>query len=331
MVSDAKPTETDVTQYISATKAVRKNVLSKRDATRLRKQQDELVNNYVYTTEDIENNLKNRKSKGQTAANLGLEQTRAGIAVQAARAVLQDAKNQLENASNQDAVTKARSAVAAAERELQSKLRDERLIKDKVKSRKQRLTGRAADQKWAKVNQRALKLNQKSDLGTLKTKEEKEAEAAIAAVPKFNPYARRKVKPKILWEVGQKEEKKDDETMKDSAADGSKDDKKQQQQQQDLALSAATSLVQDQHKAAAAALSQSHQFTIDEETLLKKKAAGGVGGGVGTFSSFSALSGIGNGSLMGENGSKQVNGTVKRVRKGLSLAEYQERKTAGTL
>ena len=63
LVSDAKVTQEDVNQYITAMKTARQNLLTKKDANRIRRMQDDLVNNYVYTTEDIENNLKERKKK----------------------------------------------------------------------------------------------------------------------------------------------------------------------------------------------------------------------------------------------------------------------------
>ena len=100
LISDAKVDEGDMKQYVSATKAQRGHVLFKRQANKLRRKQDELVNNYTYTLEDIENNLKAKKKKGQTAANLGLEQTRAAIAVQGARDALEEAKHAMNTATS---------------------------------------------------------------------------------------------------------------------------------------------------------------------------------------------------------------------------------------
>ena len=58
-------------------------------------------------------------------------------------------------------------------------------------------------------------MNQTADFQSYKDQQaKKEAESMSGAAPRFNPYARRKVKPKILWEVGQKEEKKDDDATK---------------------------------------------------------------------------------------------------------------------
>ncbi len=86
LVSDSRPTDEDVKKYESVQKSSRQDVLGKREALRLRKKQDELVNNYTYTEADIAMNVAERKKTGKAPKNLGLEQTRVAIAVQAARA-----------------------------------------------------------------------------------------------------------------------------------------------------------------------------------------------------------------------------------------------------
>ena len=266
----------------------------------MRRQQDKLVNGYVYTTEDIESNLRNRKKKGETAANLALERTRAAIAVEGARAALKDAKFQLANEKDAVKTQEFKQAVEESEKVLDEKLKDEEEVKDRVMQRKILLTGRTKDQKWAKVNQRALEINQKVDRGEMIAKKEA-AENAANKKESFNPYARRKVKPKILWEVGQQEEEDNGEVPKDSDAV-----KAVEQESGDKEIDSTPSLVQEQqHKAAA--LSESHQFTIDEEVLAQSSFTNGIAG----------------------LGAKKAVGD--RVRKGLSLSEYQERKSAGTL
>lgn len=292
LISDNKATESDVTLYVNEMKNQRRQVLSRIEANKIRRKQDDLVKNYTYTTEDIENNLRNRKKKGHTAANLGLEQTRAAIAVQAARAALEDAKHQLDSADGE------RSAVLAAEKALEERLEEERAVLEKVKSRKERLTQRSKDKKWAKVNQRALEINQKADLGALKEKESEKAATESGSKPKFNPYARRKVKPKILWEVGQKEET---EEAKESEKDTNGTENATEKEPDST-----PNLVQE-HQEKAAALSQSHQFAIDEEVLAQSSFTNGI---------------------TGLSAKKPVR---KRVRKGLSLTDYLEKKAAGTL
>jgi RNA polymerase-associated protein RTF1 len=290
LISDNKADESDVSLYVTEMKNQRQQVLSRNEANKIHRKQDELVKNYTYTTEDIENNLRNRKKKGQTAANLGLEQTRAAIAVQVARATLKDTKHQAESGEGDS------SAIVEAEKLLQERLDEESLVLKKVKSRKDRLTQRGKDKKWAKVNQRALEMNQKLDRGALKDKDSEKKDKESGAKPKFNPYARRKVKPKILWEVGQKEDKEEETKEAEAPKEGGK------QKEQD----ATPNLVQE-HQEKAAALSQSHQFAIDEEILAQSSFTNGI---------------------TGLSTKKPVR---KRVRKGLSLNQYLKQKSAGTL
>ena len=219
-VSDAKPTEQDVSKYVSMQKNHRKEILTKRDATKLRRKQDELVNNYTYTTQDIERNLEERKKQGKTAANLGLEQTNAAIATKAAKDALLEAKRALTDARRAiDRSTEAdtrqldadlkecQSRVKACEKELQKRKADEQALKDQVRNRKRRLAQRSKDKNWAKVNQRNKNKNNRTDFEvSQKEKEAAAKKAASTTKEKFNPFARRKVKPKILWKVGQAED-----------------------------------------------------------------------------------------------------------------------------
>ncbi|CAJ1949813.1 unnamed protein product [Cylindrotheca closterium] len=288
LISDNKATETDVNLYKTEMKNQRQQVLSRKEANKIRRKQDSLVSNYTYTTEDIEDNLRKIKKKGGAMKNLGLEQTRAAIAVQAARAELEEAIQEAKSGDGDN------SAVGAAEKVLEEKLEEERRVLDKVKNRKEKLTSRGKDKKWAKVNKRALEMNQKLDRGALNDPEEQKVEGG--AKPKFNPYARRKVKPKILWEVGQKEEEEEEKKESSQVTD----------ENAEKEADSTPNLVQEQQQKAAA-LSQSHQFAIDEETLAQSSYTSGIAG---------------------LTAKKPVR---KRVRKGLSLNEYLERKEAGTL
>jgi RNA polymerase-associated protein RTF1 len=300
LVSDAKPTEADVKQYVAAMHTARMpdQILGKREATKLRTKQDELINTYTYTTEDIENSLNAKKQKGQSAANLGLEQTRAAISVQGAQDSLSAAKARRKAAVDSQAINEAEEEIKIATQRLEQRLLEEERIQEKAKNRKERLNNRSTDQKWAKVNRKAVTMNQKADADAFKTKDSF-SDKSSSAKPAFNPYARRKVKPKILWEVGQKDENKEGDEKKDSdAANGT-------EATLDKDVEAPPPLVQEQ-LAKAAKLSQSHQFAIDEEILAQTSF---TGGNIGLTARKNA----------------------RRVRKGLSLAEYQERRTAGTL
>lgn len=297
LVSDAKAVEADISQYITAVKAVRQRPLMKKEAGRMRRRQDDLVNNYTYTTQDIENNLQKRKKKGQSTANLALEQTRSLIAVEAAKAALSEAQHQLKIAEDDQAQADARRAIANAEKELEEGLEELKDIAEKAKSRTGRFTSRSRDQQWAKVNRRNIEKNQRTDLGVLKPKEAQAKDSE--AKKQFDPFARRKVKPKILWEVGQKDENDESKEAEGAKIASSNQDKEKENE-------ATPNLVQE-HQEKAAALSESHQFAIDEEVLAQTSFTNGIAG------------------LTAKKAAK------KRVRKGLSLAEYQEKKTAGTL
>lgn len=314
LISDSRPNEDDVKKYVNVQKTARARVLSKREASRMRRRQDDLVNNYTYTREDIEKNLRERKKTGKAAKNLGLEQTRAEIAVQGAESALAEARRRLEEAKRtlyeydghdaarlEQGVREAEEALEDAEKDLVDRRDEQKKLQGIVSSRKQKLTKRRKDVNWAKVNQRAIRMNQNADFGSYKEQQaRKAAEAKAGGTPKFNPYARRKVKPKILWEVGQKEEKKDDDPKDNEGRDDviEKPDGRETEQ----ALKAAQAAQEAQK---AALVSQSHQFTIDEQDLSH-----------------------GN---LGSLGISTKKRKISRVRKGLSLADYQQRKTPSAL
>jgi RNA polymerase-associated protein RTF1 len=278
--------------------------MSKRDANGIRRRQDDLVNNYIYTTQDIEKNLKERKKKGSGAANLGSELMRAVIGEQAAEAALEEAKRRLEEAQKNGAdkkdIAEARIAVETFEEALLERKKEAKMINERMKTQKHKLTQRSKDKKWAKVNQRSIMMNQQADFDAYKTV--KEEETTADGKPKFNPYARRKVKPKILWEVGQQDEKEGEE----KAAEAKKDAEKRKEAAAAAEEAATPTLVQEQQEKAAV-LSQSHQFAIDEEVLAQSSYTKGISG---------------------LTGNKKVRA---RVRQGLSLADYQVQKAGGTL
>jgi RNA polymerase-associated protein RTF1 len=321
LVSDAQPDEKDVEKYRTVQKNSRMEILSKRRAHKLRRLQDNLVNNYTYTTEDIERNLEQRKKLGKNTGNLGSEQMKVLIAVQAARDALSEAERKLEEATlasasgdviDADRIRDAEKHVSDCKKQLKAREEEEKRTRQVVDERKRRLKERSKDQNWAKVNKRALSKNQRADRDAHKEQEKDPVGGSGAAVKDvFNPYARRKVKPKILWEVGQDDEKKE-EGKKDEAAmmivdakkDGDSAEKIKDVVMVEMPAAAAT-MEHEPNDKAATALSESHQFAIDEEALAKD--------------SLSSL-------LLG---SKRFN--KKRVRKGISLAEYLERKAAGTL
>merc|ERR1712013_737720 len=67
-------------------------------------------------------------------------------------------------------------------------------------------------QDWAKVNQRARLANQNADFRAYRQEQEREKTQGLVE-PKFDPYARRRQKPKNLWEVGGPTQEKSLETV----------------------------------------------------------------------------------------------------------------------
>lgn len=302
LVSDAFPDEMDVKKYVSAMRNIREDVLTKRDANRLARLQHDLVHNYTYTTADIEKSLENRKKQGKTLGNLGAEQTKASIAVQAAKDDVVEAERHLAEAkramiedddgNHEKAIQEATIALKEAEKALQDRIEEEKRTLDVVGNRKKRLTQRAKDKNWAKVNQRALEANQKADREA--NKQSGKNASGSERKEGFNPYARRKVKPKILWEVGQDEEKEEDDGK---AVDTEKDETPHSDNP------TIPTLVQDTDDKMTS-VNDSHQFTIDEEGLAQSSGS----------------------SLFGKKAS-----TRKRKRTGISLSDYLEKKAKGEL
>lgn len=304
LVSDAKITQSDLTQYETAMKTARKQdeLVGKLEAIKIRKKRDELVENFTYTTEDIEKKLKDKKLKSQSTANLGLEQTVAANAIQAALGALENANMRVQDAKDKTEESDAKSDLKAAKEYLELRREEEMQVLEKVKKRQERNKNRS--NRWVDVNLRAIKMNQQTDFGLNKSKGNSMKSSPSGKVA-FNPYARRKVKPKNLWQVGQGDEKAEGDEKKDpEVALKTKDGKGQSNG--NVHATSTPPLVQEQ-QGKAAAVSQSHQFSIDEETLAQT----------------SFLSGIG--SLTSKKNTKI------RVRKGLSLAEYLKRKAGGTL
>lgn len=308
LISDAPPSEIDVQKYLAIQKDNRLSPLLKRRATKLHRVQQNLVNNYTYTTEDIEKNMELRKKQGKSLANLGLEQTKAAIAVQAAKDSIEDLEIRLKDATRllmessgsdenelQKNVADIQTQLDTAQKILDEKLAEEKRLKETVEDRKRRLAARHKDQNWAKVNERAVQANQRADREANKQKESDSVTASGKKKEEFNPYARRKVKPKILWEVGQdKEEDKREDLIGEEKKEGGEEAKD--------TLMETPGLVQE--PLGKPTLSESHQFAIDEEGLVSTSTSGLIG---------------------------KKKTPVHRVRKGLSLAEYLERKSNGNL
>ena len=312
-ISDHRPTSEDVSKYVGQLKTDRLSdtMLLKKKSVKLRKRQDNLVNNYTYTKEDIEKLVTEKKKRSKKAANIGLEKTHIAIAVQAARDAVKEAEQRIEDAKIEqmeaddslagvaaDNVVKAKEAYEKATALLEMKIEEQnRILKDE-EDRINRLKGSSKVQNWVKVNQRARLANQNADFLSYKQQLAKE-KAEASAEPKFDPFARRKVKPKNLWEVGGKnatdktsdaaveEEKKDSHPSEDAAAAAKEADKDTRQENAEVSKLDNTG--------------QSAPFVFDDDI------------NIGDITSL---------------GLKKA---TNRTRKGISLDDYKNRKEAGTL
>ena len=312
-VSDHRPTSEDVSKYIGQLKTDRLSdaMLMKKKAVKLRKRQDNLVNNYTYTKEDIEKLVTEKKKRNKKAANIGLEKTHIAIAVQAARDAVKEAEQRIEDAKIEqmeaddslagvaaDNVVKAKEAFEKATALLEMKIEEQnRILKDE-EDRINRLKGSSKVQNWVKVNQRARLANQNADFLSYKQQLAKE-KAEASAEPKFDPFARRKVKPKNLWEVGGKNADKTPD-----AAEAVEEEKKDSHPSEDAA--ALKDLAQDKRQETAETSKldnsgQSAPFVFDEDI------------NIGDITSLGLAK------------------ATNRTRKGISLDDYKSRKDAGTL
>ena len=308
MISDSKPSQDDVRVCLNQMKNRRggeQHVLSKKDAKKMWKMQDQLVNNYTYTVEDIQRSIAEKKTMTSIVSNIGAEKTKAAIAVKAAETQLEEAKQlekELENkvfeaeaideeAAN-DELEVAKSRVEELKEELLKKKEAERNILDAEKQRRKRLGASEKNLNWAKVNERAKAANKASDFDAYKN------EDARAETTAKDLYARRKMNPKILWEVGQKKEEKetvDKSKTKQSAEASAQEERDNLKKRQDDSRQNASNLKKKLAE-------QINDLAIEEVALT-------VG-----------LSNVSH---------KKVSAT--RVRKGISIQEYFERKAVGAL
>jgi len=286
--------------------------LSKKDANKMRKAQDDLVNNYTYTTEDIQKSIQERKTLSNRVNNIGAEKTKASIAVIAAQSVLDDAKKELkdletklleadgmEEETVEDEVNEAKKKIAELEEDLKQKQLQQKKIIDAEASRKNRIKNSKKVQDWARVNERAKAANKAADTEAYKSEQARREKSESATK---DMYARRKVKPTILWEVGQKEEKSEEKDQDPSS--GASNDNKQEEAAGDEKNTSngenkSQNILKDRK---AKIVEQMGEMAIEEVAL-----------------------------ATGLPGSKGRKIAATRVRKGMSLDEYFERKAVGAI
>jgi hypothetical protein len=320
-VSDSRPTEDDYRQLMSNLSSREKKsrgILSKKEAAKKRKEQDILISTYTYTTDDIENAIKANKS----IVNIGAEKIRVGIAVKAATLALAEAEKRVEelkrekkgsnthvNDVNIDKLLEdAQNELSKAKNDLDAKKDEEQAILAAELNRKSRIQNSKAKD-WSKVNEKARLANAKFDVQSYKAERERQQKEKEGGVVAFDPYKRRKVKPQILWEVGQDKgttekpttietEKANEKTtiIAPKVAENGKDkDDGTEDKENKNRLPQKPKLVD-----------QIQDLSIDEEVLAKSNITGEL-----------------------QNNSKNI--VRARVRKGISLQEYLERKAAGLL
>ena len=320
-VSDHRPTVDDVTKYVGHLKNERGShtLLTKKKANKLRKKQDELVNNYTYTKEDIEMLVKEKKKRNKKSANIGLEKTRVAIAVRAAEDAVKEVERQLTDAEVErmeanteseemvadEKVNELKKALEEANNNLKEAKAEQTRIMKEDEERSNKLKQNSKIQNWDKVNQRAKLANQSADFAAYKEQRARE-KAEGSAEPKFDPYARRKVKPKNLWEVkGAKSDEAAEATVEEekneAAALVERDDSTNATKEVDKENKRDDNPDSQKNDLP----SQSNQFAFDDDIM--------IGGDIAN------LAGIG------------VKKTTTRVRQGISLEDYQSRKAAGTL
>ena len=320
-VSDHRPTADEVNQLITQLKIERltDSILTKKSAIKLCKRQNELVNNYRYSKEDIDMLITEKKKRNKKASNIGYEKTRIAIAVRAAQDEMEEATKKTEDAKvermeaddnmiviAEASVKKAEKDLEMATRKLEERIEEQQRIHKEEQDRINRMKKSSKIQNWVKVNQRAKLANKNADFESYKEQLARE-KIQGSSEPKFDPYARRRVKPKNLWEVGGS--KSTEKITEIANSSGIEEEKKEATERDDtnVGKSDKDSKREDIPQLQKSVLPvQANQFAFDDEVM--------IGGDV---------------AILGGIGTKKK--TRVRSRKGISLEEYQERKSSGTL
>jgi len=314
-ISDSPPEEAEVMKYIHQLKNSRKQALSKSQARRIKSALIDTVNNYQYTKDDIDRVVQEKK-KNIVARNIGLEKTRIEIEVLAASEALTEAQNTLNGLQkkssgiepNEGKIVIAQNNVIEAQKKLDLILAEKQRIVDADEMRKRKIMMSSKVQNWVKVNQRAKEKNRAADYLSYKGHSKQRVTSK-----EFDPFARRKVKPDILWEVGKGENKDvrqvDSEMAVTENVSSSKllaaaDDNMHTSQHRENENKKKMEYLNSQKEL----IGKRHQFAIDEEVLARTSSR-----------------------LNGVDMDRDHYVGQDRIRRGLSLAEYQERKASGRL
>lgn len=311
-ISDSPPEEAEVMKYIHQLKNSRKQALSKSQARLIKHAMFDTVNNYQYTKDDIDRVVQEKK-KNIVARNIGLEKTRIEIEVLAASEALAEARSELNDLqnnslgleSNEGKIVIAQNNLVEAQKKLDLILSEKQRIVDADEMRKRKIMMSSKVQNWVKVNQRAKEKNRAADYLSYKGHSKQRLTSK-----EFDPFARRKVKPDILWAVGKGENKDVRQVeLEKTVAESSRmlavtDENMNTSQLRENENKKKIEYLNSQKEL----IGKRHQFAIDEEVLARTSIM---------------LNGV---DIDGDHHVRQ-----ERIRRGLSLADYQERKASGRL
>jgi len=326
LVSDSPPLQEEFFEYNNVIKSLRHTVLSKKEALKMKEDQEKLVTNYQYTEQEINQAVKAKKALTHTVANIGAEKMRIALAVQAAQQSVDESRYKMDEITKkfleasdgpqksvlEGALEQEKIILSEKEAALQKYQDDEKKILTAEENRKNRLKQSSKIQNWVQVNERAKIANENADVEAYKVELER---MNLGEKGKdFDPYARRKVRPQILWDVG-KDKPKDNQNQNQEISDSKKVEgsglrinEKGESKTIELHKPAEASIGNPMKKMGLKSTDESHDLAIDEELIARSNMNLGIGHSTSKGSSI-----------------------LGRVRKGLSLDEYLMKKAAGAL
>jgi RNA polymerase-associated protein RTF1 len=325
-VSDSPLLPSEFHDYVNYLKnnRLQAELLSKREASKMKDVQEKLVTNYHYTEQDIDEAVKAKKALTTTVANIGGEKMRAALAVQAAQQNVDESRSKVDEITKnflevfddrektdlEKELIKEKKSLSENLLTLQKCMEEEKKILAAEESRKNRMKQSTKIQNWVKVNERAKAANKNADVEAYKIELERMSHGGKEK--EFDPFARRKVRPQILWDVGKDKSKDNDQNLenadaKKSEGTGLLDADNTESKNSGPHDPTETTIGQAAKNPKLKHSDELHDLAIDEELI----ARGNIQQGNGHSNKGSSLLG--------------------RVRKGLSLDEYLMKKAAGTL
>merc|ERR1712238_201089 len=258
-------------------------------------------------TEDIERGVKAKNALSKNVfQNLALEKTKADIAITAAEVAIKENTQRIKDLKvkmMEANIEEAKAELKQAKQNLIKREEDRSKVVDAEENRKNRYR----NNNWAKINERAKAANKNADVEAYKEHQKADASGG----KKYCPYARRHVKPKILWEVGQVTKQPEGKNNKEQILNKSKVEKDKLKIEEEK-IEGRKKLFDDTNISSDIVTQRSRPKLADQihGLTISSHSLGGVNGsGVGGINKF----------------------PIRRVRKGISLEEYLNRKVTGTL